>query len=590
MKSFLMSFLGSLAALWVSLTLVVVLGMFFVAIAVVGSSQQGGVTVKPHSILRLDLSGQIADRPSPRDIIGEITGQAGEKVLPLDRMVAAIDGAADDDNIDAIYIECNGAQAGLAQTQAIVDALARFRDSGKPVYAYADQMTQGNYVIAAAGADSVFVNPIAMLDIHGLSATTLYYKELMDKIGVEAQIVKVGTYKSAVEPFMLNEMSAANREQQAAYLGSIWHTLAEQIAQGRGVTVDTVNVWADSYSYTKSSEWLMANGLVDATAYRHEMMERLGALTESKKPREPHMVDFTDYYDVAVKAGHGKTQIAVLYALGDITEDGSSGIASSRLVPQILDLADDEKVDALILRVNSGGGSAYASEQIWEALEQYKKISGKPFYVSMGDVAASGGYYISCGADRIYADKVTLTGSIGIFGIIPSAHKLMADKLGIHSATVATNTTEQLTFLKPMGERQRAAMQGYVDAGYELFTRRVAEGRSMSQDSVKAIAEGRVWDGLTASRIGLVDKLGGLDMAIADMAEELGVESGDFYVKSYPAVKFKWWEELVEQTGQLQQSRIEQFAGPLAPLYRAVRSVETMDNPVQCRMQPVVID
>ena len=232
----------------------------------------------------------------------------------------------------------------------------------------------------------------------------------------------------------------------------------------------------------------------------------------------------------------------MLYAVGDITESGSGGIESDNLVPQILDLAEESDIDGLILRVNSGGGSAYASEQIWEALEQFKSITGKPYYVSMGDVAASGGYYISCGADRIYAEPVTLTGSIGIFGLIPDAHKLLNDKIGIHTTTVATNQGQFPGILNAMTTDQRNAMQSYVDRGYELFVKRCAEGRGISVDSIKAIAEGRVWDGLEASRIGLVDKLGGLDMALTDMAAEL--DAADSYkVKEYPDLKLKWWEE-----------------------------------------------
>lgn len=593
MKRFLTSFLGSLAALWVTITLLVFFGILMLVVAMAGSSQSTKIAVKSNSILRIDLTGQITDRPSPRDVLAELTGQSSEKSIPLDRLLSAVRSAADDDNIKGIFIDCKGASAGLAQTQALINALNEFRESGKWVFAYADQMSQGNYIIAASASDSVIVNPIGMLDIHGLSSTTLYFKDLLDKIGVDAQVLKVGTYKSAVEPFILNGMSEANREQQTAYLSSIWNTLLEQVAEGRNVSQDTVNSWADSYSYTKPGSWLLANGLVDALMYRHEMDEKMGHLTDAKKLREPNMIDFSDYYDARDldrKNKKDKKNIAVLYAIGDITEDGDGGIASSRLVPQILDLADDDDIDALILRVNSGGGSAYASEQIWEAFTQFKSLTGKPFYVSMGDVAASGGYYISCCADRIYADKVTLTGSIGIFGIIPSAQKLLTDKLGVNSATVSTNTTEQLTLLAPMSARQREAMQAYINTGYELFTQRVADGRHMSQDSVKAIAEGRVWDGLTASKIGLVDRLGGLETALEDMAETLGVGIDECQVKAYPRIHYKWWEQILEQSGELQTVKAEQMFGPLAPIYRASMSLRSIDDPMQCRMQPVIID
>ena len=260
----------------------------------------------------------------------------------------------------------------------------------------------------------------------------------------------------------------------------------------------------------------------------------------------------------------------MLYAVGDITESGNDGITSDRLVPQILDLAKESDIDGLILRVNSGGGSAYASEQIWEALEQFKSLTGKPYYVSMGDVAASGGYYISCGADRIYAEPVTLTGSIGIFGLIPDAHRLLNDKIGVHTSTVATNKGQFPGLLNAMTPDQRNAMQSYVDRGYELFVKRCAEGRGVSVDSIKAIAEGRVWDGLTASRIGLVDRLGGLDMALADMAAELDA-ADNYKIKEYPDLKFKWWEEVLNMSSNMKASVVETELGQYAPLYRMAR-------------------
>lgn len=592
MKKFLTSFLGSLAAIWVTITLLVIFSVFMMVAVLAGASQSTKVAVKSNTVLRIDLTGQVTDRPAPADFVGKLTGNNQEKNLPLDRLLATIRHAAKDKNIDGIFLDCNGATAGLAQSQAIINALKEFRESGKWVYSYSDMMTQGNYIIASSVADSLIVNPIAMVDIHGLSSTTLYFKDLLEKVGVDVQVLKVGTYKSAVEPFMLNGMSDANREQQTAYLSSIWGVLASEVAAGRGVEVDSVNYWADNYSYTKPTAWLLDKGIVDGINYRHEFIEMLGKATGAEKPAEPRMIDWEEYFLAAgidSSKNSGKKQIALLYAVGDITEDGEGGIASSRLVPQILDLAENEKVDALVLRVNSGGGSAFASEQIWEALQQFKSLTGKPFFVSMGDVAASGGYYISCGADRIYADKVTLTGSIGIFGIIPCAEKLMSDKLGIHSSTVSTNLTEQLGFLKPMSAAQREAMQGYINSGYDLFTRRVAEGRGISQDSVKVIAEGRVWDGLTASRIGLVDRLGGLETALADIAEEIGAGSDEYYVRAYPAVKFKWWEEVLDQMGEMKEMKIDSSLGDFAPFYRVARSLRALDDPMQCRMEPIII-
>ena len=297
--------------------------------------------------------------------------------------------------------------------------------------------------------------------------------------------------------------------------------------------------------------------------------------------------DYCAVNNVEKIGGGGDVKIGILYAVGDITEDGEDGIASSTLVPQILELAEDDEIDGLILRVNSGGGSAFASEQIWEALEQYKKLTKKPFYVSMGDVAASGGYYISCGADRIYAQPVTLTGSIGIFGMIPSAKTLFNEKLGINTATVSTNPSGQLpTLFEPMTPTMLASMQSYVNNGYELFTSRVASGRKISQDSVKVIGEGRVWDGAMAQKIGLVDKLGGLDVAIRDMATQLGATS--YTLEEYPSLKLKWWQQLMSLDSEISEHMTRSSLGEAYPLYRAVERIKRM-SVLQCRMTEYII-
>ena len=552
MKQFFISMLGALAGIWISIFLFGLLGLITIGvIAASSANDKAVVNVEKHSILKVSLSGEITDRKQPVNFMDEITGDAPKRTA-LNSLVAAIAKAASDDDIEGIYLDCSGISAGMAQLQAIRQALVKFKESGKWIYAYADSYAQGDYFVATA-ADSLFINPIGMADIHGLSATTMYFKDLLDKIGVDVQVVKVGTYKSAVEPFILNQSSEANAKQQQAYLGNIWNEVAGKIAEGRGVDIATVNSW-----------------------------------TGIESDDDPRLVDALDY--AAAKASEnrkGDKTIAVLYAVGDITESGSGGIESDNLVPQILDLAEESDIDGLILRVNSGGGSAYASEQIWEALEQFKSITGKPYYVSMGDVAASGGYYISCGADRIYAEPVTLTGSIGIFGLIPDAHKLLNDKIGIHTTTVATNQGQFPGILNAMTTDQRNAMQSYVDRGYELFVKRCAEGRGISVDSIKAIAEGRVWDGLEASRIGLVDKLGRLDMALTDMAAEL--DAADSYkVKEYPDLKLKWWEEVLDMNNNLKISMVEKELGEFAPLYRMARGCADM-SALQCRMDYIMI-
>lgn len=587
MKQFFVSMLGALAGIWISVFLFGLLGIIMIGVmAATSASDNTMVTVDSNSVLRITLSGEITDRKQPVNIMNELTGDK-PKQYPLNMMIAAIEHAAEDDDIDGIFLDCAGISAGMAQLQALRQALVRFKESGKWIYAYADTYSQGDYFVATA-ADSIFINPIGMADIHGLSSTTLYFKDMLDKIGVDVQVVKVGTYKSAVEPFMLNQSSEANTRQQQAYLGSIWNEIAGKIAEGRGVDMAAVNNWADSFTFSLETSELAARHIVDRTMYRHETNRILVDATGLEEDDDPRMVDIMDYATIlSSKKNHGDKTIAVLYAVGDITESGNDGITSDRLVPQILDLAKESDIDGLILRVNSGGGSAYASEQIWEALEQFKSLTGKPYYVSMGDVAASGGYYISCGADRIYAEPVTLTGSIGIFGLIPDAHRLLNDKIGVHTSTVATNRGQFPGLLNAMTPDQRNAMQSYVDRGYELFVKRCAEGRGVSVDSIKAIAEGRVWDGLTASRIGLVDRLGGLDMALADMAAELDA-ADNYKIKEYPDLKFKWWEEVLNMSSNMKASVVENELGQYAPLYRMARECGNL-SALQCRMDYITI-
>ncbi len=591
MKQFFISFLGALAGIWVSVILGGILMILcFAVLAVSGASDSQPGEVRRNSVLCLDLSGEVTDRAVPVNIMNELYGESLPSV-PLNDVIAALRHAATDKDIDGAVILCNGATAGLAQSQAIIDALTEFRNGGKWVYTYGDTYTQGNYFIASA-ADSLFINPAGIIDIHGLSATTPYFKGLLDKLGVEVQVVKVGTYKSAVEPFILTESSEANRRQQLHYLSSLWSSVSSTIASGRGVDTVAVNRWADSYTFSADASSYVADSIADRTLYRHEFDELVVARTGLEPDDSPRYISLSDYVKARNLSGFGHTkgkrEIAVLYALGDIVESGNGGIVSDELVPRILDLADDDDIDGLILRVNSGGGSAYASEQIWEALEQFKKRTGKPFYVSMGDMAASGGYYISCGADRIYADPLTLTGSIGIFGLIPNAQKLLNDKIGITTSTVATNSGSFPTFTEPMPAPQRAAMQTMIDRGYELFVGRCAEGRHMSVDSIKAIAEGRVWDGRSALQIGLVDKLGGLLDAISDMATEIGASEGEYKVREYPKLRFKWWEEVLTLGKNMKASVVRSELGEMAPIYDAAMELKAID-PIQCRVEYQVI-
>lgn len=581
-----MSFLGTVAGIFVSGFLISI-GLFILTVmAIVSSATHSEYSVKDKSILYLDLSREIVEQPASLDIMAKLTND-GPSADVLYNIIDAIDAAADDDRIKGIFIDANGSSAGTAQRKAIIDALRRFKKSGKWIYSYGDVYSQGDYYIAASASDSLYINPLASVDIHGLGGRMMFFKNLLDKIGVEMQVVKVGTYKSAVEPFILTEPSAASIEQQQLYLGNLWKDIRASIAKGRKVSADSVNAWANSFSFTFDATQIIRKRIADASAYRHEFIDKLKELTDIDKDDDLRLVTPAQYVTSKPHKSH-KTTIAVLYASGDITESGKDGIASDRLVPEILELAENDDIDGLILRVNSGGGSAFASEQIWEALGEFKEMTGKPFYVSMSDYAASGGYYISCGADKIYAEPVTITGSIGIFGLIPNIRGLVTDKLGVTTYPISTNPAgAQPDIFAPMTESQRAGMQSYVDRGYELFVKRVAGGRKKTVDQIKAIAEGRVWDGREALRIGLVDKLGGLDTALADMAKELGVES--WSVERYPKTEDDVLTALLMMSDRMEQSALERKLGDVAEIYRTIESIRQYQG-VQARMQPVVIE
>lgn len=581
-----MSFLGTVAGIFVSGFLISI-GLFILTVmAIVSSATHSEYSVKDKSILYLDLSREIVEQPASLDIMAKLTND-GPSADVLYNIIDAIDAAADDDRIKGIFIDANGSSAGTAQRKAIIDALRRFKKSGKWIYSYGDYYSQGDYYIAASTSDSLYINPLASVDIHGLGGRMMFFKNLLDKIGVEMQVVKVGTYKSAVEPFILTEPSAASIEQQQLYLGNLWKDIRASIAKGRKVSADSVNAWANSFSFTFDATQIIRKRIADASAYRHEFIDKLKELTDIDKDDDLRLVTPAQYVTSKPHKSH-KTTIAVLYASGDITESGKDGIASDRLVPEILELTENDDIDGLILRVNSGGGSAFASEQIWEALGEFKEMTGKPFYVSMSDYAASGGYYISCGADKIYAEPVTITGSIGIFGLIPNIRGLVTDKLGVTTYPISTNPAgAQPDIFAPMTESQRAGMQSYVDRGYELFVKRVASGRKKTVDQIKAIAEGRVWDGREALRIGLVDKLGGLDTALADMARELGVES--WSVERYPKTEDDVLTALLMMSDRMEQSALERKLGDVADIYRTIESIRQYQG-VQARMQPVVIE
>lgn len=583
MKQFFTYVLATIAGIWIT-AIIAIIGSILMAIIMMAAGMSSSTpSISSHSILHINLDGVIEERLEGRSIMDRLYG-VGEDQLSLKDIVKSIRHAKDDSKIDGIFIDCKGGTGGSATIAYIREALTDFKESGKWVVAYGDAYSQQNYFVATA-ADSLWVNPVGLVDVHGVGGSLTFYKGLLDKLDVEVQVIKVGTYKSTVEPFILTEPSEANRQQIRSYITPIWNYITENIASSRGVSTASVNQWADSILITCDPKLLPGMGVATSLRYRHEAEEWMKEQTDRDKDENLRLVSPSTYVNT-IKDKKSSTRIAVLYATGDIVDNGNEGIVGNKMAPLILDLANDKKVDALVLRVNSGGGSAFASEQIWEALEQFK-ATGKPFYVSMGDVAASGGYYISCGADKIYCQPVTITGSIGIFGMIPSIKGFLNDKLGITTADIMTNPNANIGIINPMTPIQRAAMQKMIDRGYETFTTRCAEGRNMPIDSIKAIAEGRVWDGVTAKRIGLVDELGNLDDCIADLATANGYLK--YELVEYPRTNKEWWEEILDESASIKQAMIRKELGAAAPYYDAVKKISKMEH-VQCRMQEVVIE
>lgn len=490
--------------------------MMLVSLAI--SSNQKPM-IEDNSILRISLSGTISDRASSNPwaiLLGnDLAGQQG-----LDDMVKAIKVASEDEDIKGIYIEGGMLQSDFATLQELRKTLLDFKESGKFIIAYGENYTQGAYYVASV-ADKVLVNPSGMVDWHGLAAQPVFYKDLMEKVGVKMQIFRVGTYKSAVEPYMLSGMSPANREMTQSMLNNLWGNICKEVSASRRISTDSLNAYADRYQALAEPSNYVKQKLVDGLAYIDEVRQTLRNQLGGKKVNLVEASELAKLYE----EGSSSSKIAVYYASGEIfgAEGNMNGLNGEQIigknVVEDLDaLANDKDVKAVVLRVNSPGGSAYASEQIWHAVELLKKK--KPVVVSMGGYAASGGYYISCGADYIISEPTTLTGSIGIFGMVPDASGLLEGKLGLHFDAVSTNKAYDLEpatgHLSPAAG---AAMQAYVDRGYKLFISRVAAGRHMTAQRVNEIGQGRVWTGQQALALKLVDRLGTLDDAIAEAAK-----------------------------------------------------------------------
>ena len=491
------------------------------------------------------MSGMLDER-SESSFMDELNGGT-VGTIGLDDVLEAIGKAKDNDKIKGIYIEAGMLSAdSYASLAAIRNALLDFKKSGKWIVAYGDVYTQGTYYVASV-ADKVFLNPSGQIDWHGISSQPVFLKDLMAKFGVKMQLAKVGTYKSAPEMYTADKMSDANREQVTAYVNGIWQNVCKAVSESRKISVEQLNAYADNFITLNDPKDFVKYKFVDKLIYTDQIDAEINKLLKQDADDNINTVSLAEMKVVKSKEEKGE-EIAVYYAYGNIVDNATGGmlsnehnIVSKTVCDDLKALMDDDDVKAVVLRINSGGGSAYASEQIWHYVEMLKKE--KPVVVSMGGMAASGGYYISSGANWIVAEPTTLTGSIGIFGMFPDFSGLLTEKLGVKFDEVKTNKHSAFgTPARPFNEEEMRYLNNYIDRGYALFRSRVAQGRKMKVEQVEKIAQGRVWLGQDALKVKLVDELGGLDKAVAKAAQLAKLK--EYHTAAYPG-KTSWVDQLL---------------------------------------------
>lgn len=559
--------------------------LLIMGISIIGgmvATTEVATVVKENSVFVLDLKGSVVERyeenPFDQLLEEEITTRG------LDDILASINKAKNDSKIKGMLINAETFVCSTASLQDIRMAIADFKKSGKFVVAYSGAYTQGAYYISTV-ADKVFLNPSGSISWHGLSAQTMFLKDLLAKVGVKMQIYRVGTYKSAVEPFIATEMSPANREQTLAFTQSIWNEIVREVSESRNIPVEKLNEMADKCMDFQPAEEYVENGLADQLMYKDEVLSYLKKLTGISEKSTLNTLTLDDMKNLAIPSTvRSRDVIAVYYAFGEIdnlSDPYNEGIVSEKVTKHLRDLRNDDNVKAVVLRVNSPGGSAYGSEQIWREVSLLKEK--KPVVVSMGDYAASGGYYISCAADWIVAQPTTLTGSIGIFGMIPDASELITKKLGVKIDGVKTNKLADMGDMsRPFNAEEGTLIQGMVNSGYELFTKRCAEGRNIPIDSLKMIAEGRVWSGEMAKKLKLVDELGNLECAIKKASELCGIR--DYKVTSYPK-KVDFITNLISNAKPERyiSSKLEDSFGEFYNGFMMIKNLDKADR-IQARM------
>ncbi len=574
MKNFLSSLLATITGLVIMTVLVFIIFMGIIA----SSTSKEAVEVKENSLLVAKFNAQIKDRANEDPFSLLFSGNfMYDEIMGLNQILKDLEKAKTDENIEGIFMKLGAVSAGIATLGEIREAMIEFKESGKFIYAYSDAYTQKSYYLASV-ADSVFMTPEGMFLFNGMSAEVMFYKDALEKVGVEMQVIRHGTYKGAVEPFLRNDLSPENREQIESYVGALWGKIVEDISESRGMSVEKLNQIADELT-TIDSEQLVKTGMVDGLIYYDEMLtlmkEKLGVEEED----DLEAVSLKSYKDAPVKEKkeYSKNKVAVIYAMGSVV-DGNAGegyISSERISKAIRKARRDKSVKAIVFRINSGGGSGSASDVIHR--EVMLAAKEKVVVASMGDVAASGGYYIAAPADTILAGPATITGSIGVFGLFPNVQKLMNDKIGVTTDVVKTNENSNiLTAMDPLDPNERVIVQKMIDDFYVKFVTIVAEGREKSYDEIDAIAGGRVWAGSNALELGLIDMYGGLEKSIEVAAEMAGLE--DYRVESLPRLEDPMAAIMKQLTGSSMARTDRILRRELGMGYRHYRKIQDIQK------------
>lgn len=591
MKDFFKNVAATIVGLFAFGLIMTILG--FICITGMIASSNSKPTLKDNAVMVLKLQGQIEDR-SEDNWLGELTGEQFNN-LGMNKILSSIRKAKDEEKVKGIYLETGILESDYATLQEIRNALADFKKSGKWIIAYGDALSQGGYYLASV-ANKVYVNPEGNVDWHGIASQPQYIKDVAAKFGVHFTVVKVGKYKSYTETYTEDKMSDANREQVSRYIGGLWQQMLADVSKSRNISKDSLNRYADGLMVFDDAQLLKSRKMVDGFCYYDEIRDVVKRQLGLKTDETINQVDYNDV-DMAIDDSNlmGE-EIAVYYCQGSIVRmetpsiyGSEQQIVSTKVIKDLQELADNSQVKAVVLRINSGGGDAYASEQIWRAVKELNKK--KPVVVSMGGMAASGAYYMSMGAQYIMAQPTTLTGSIGIFGALPDFSDLMTKKLGFKYDEVKTNRNSAYAsagMSRPWSAEEITTMQNYVNRGYNLFRKRVAEGRKMSTEQVEKIAQGRVWLGTDAKNIKLIDGFGGLSDAI-DKAAELA------HLSSYQAVEYPalagWMEQLMDMAGRNKGTYLdEQLRLALGDLYQPFIMIRNMKEkePIQAALPYVL--